>query len=78
MNHSKQKSHIQQIVQYMLEKGGDPLKINEQGKNAIMIADKCTEEFEQICEKVRNKEKAAKPALEINSSAQREKMFTTA
>jgi ankyrin repeat protein len=42
MNHSKQKSHIQQIVQYLLEKGADPLKTNELGKNAYTIADKCS------------------------------------
>jgi ankyrin repeat protein len=55
MNHSKQKSHIQQIVQLLLEKGADPLKTNELGKNAYTIADKCSEELEQMYQKVKNK-----------------------
>jgi hypothetical protein len=42
MNHSKQKSHIHQIVQFLFEKGADPMKTNDLGKNAYSIADKCS------------------------------------
>jgi len=46
LNNTKQKSHIQQIVQLLLDNGADPLKFNNQNKNAYALADKFLREFE--------------------------------
>lgn len=45
LNNTKQKSHIQQIVQLLLDNGADPLICNNQNKNAYALADKFSREF---------------------------------